>query len=108
MAESRNMLIVSRKPTHPGEVLREEFMPDYELSVAQLAKRLGVSRQSVNELVRCRRAVTSDMALRLSRLFGTSPAYWLNLQRNTDLWESPDLHRDDLERIAPLALDMVG
>ena len=68
MAESRNMLIVSRKPTHPGEVLREEFMPDYELSVAQLAKRLGVSRQSVNELVRCRRAVTSDMALRLSRL----------------------------------------
>ena len=46
MAESRNMLIVSRKPTHPGEVLREEFMPDYELSVAQLAKRLGVSRQS--------------------------------------------------------------
>ena len=108
MAESRNMLIVSRKPTHPGEVLREEFMPDYELSVAQLAKRLGVSRQSVNELVRCRRAVTSDMALRLSRLFGTSPEYWLNLQRNTDLWESLDLHRDDLERIEQLALDMVG
>ena len=96
MAESRNMLIVSRKPTHPGEVLREEFMPDYELSVAQLARRLGVSRQSVNELVRCRRAVTS------------SPEYWLNLQRNTDLWESLDLHRDDLERIEPLALDMVG
>ena len=43
MAESRNMLIVSRKPTHPGEVLREEFMPDYELSVAQLAKRLRLA-----------------------------------------------------------------
>ena len=102
MAESRNMLIVSRKPTHPGEVLREEFMPDYGLTVASLAKRLGVSRQSVNEVVRERRAVSTEMAMRLSRLFGTSAEYWLNLQRNVDLWESLDLHREELDAIEAL------
>ena len=108
MTEPRNMLIVSRKPTHPGEVLREEFMPDCGLTVSQLARRLSISRQSANELVRCRRSVSSDMALRLSRLFGTSPEYWLNLQRNVDLWDSLDLHRDDIKRIEPLSWCSAG
>lgn len=108
MTEPRNMLIVSRKPTHPGEVLREEFMSDRGLTVSQLARRLSISRQSANELVRCRRSVSSDMALRLSRLFGTSPEYWLNLQRNVDLWDSLDLHRDDIERIEPLSWCSAG
>lgn len=65
-------------------------MPDYGLSVATLAKRLGVSRQSVNEVVRERRAVSTETAMRLGRLFGTSAEYWLNLRRNVDLWESLD------------------
>ena len=55
------------RPTHPGELLREDFMPDYGLSVSSLAKSLGVSRQTVNELLRERRAVSPEMALRLSR-----------------------------------------
>lgn len=97
------MITMARKPTHPGEVLREEFMPDYGLSVAALAKRLGVSRQSVNEVVRERRAVSTEMAMRLSRLFGTSAEYWLNLQRNVDLWESLDLHREELDAIGVLS-----
>ena len=96
------MILMERKPTHPGEVLREEFMPDYGLTVASLAKRLGVSRQSVNEVVRERRAVSTEMAMRLSRLFGTSAEYWLNLQRNVDLWESLDLHREELDAIEAL------
>ena len=108
MSEARNMLIVSRKPTHPGEILREEFIPDYGLSVTQLSQRLSVSRQSVNELVRERRAVSPDMALRLARLFGTSPQYWLNLQRNVDLWDSLDAQRDSIERIEPLSLCEAG
>ena len=57
---------MARKPTHPGEVLREEFMPDYGLTVAGIAERLGVSRQSVNELVRERRALSTEMAVRLT------------------------------------------
>ena len=108
MSENRTMLIVSRKPTHPGEVLREEFMPGFGLNVAQLAKRLSVSRQSVNELVRERRAVSPDMALRLARLFGTSPQYWLNLQRNVDLWDSLALGRASIEGIEPLPICEVG
>ncbi len=75
-------------PTHPGEMIREDFMPDYKLSTASLATALGVSRQTINELLRERRAVTAVMALRLSRLFGNSPDFWLNVQHARDLWES--------------------
>ena len=88
----QHMILMARKPTHPGEVLREEFMPDYGLTVASL----------VNEVVRERRAVSTEMAMRLSRLFGTSAEYWLNLQRNVDLWESLDLHREELDAIEAL------
>lgn len=95
--------IVARRPTHPGEMLREEYMPELGLSVAALAKHLGVSRQSVNELVRERRSVSTDMALRLARLFGTSPQYWLNMQRNVDIWESLEIERDTIDAIQPLA-----
>jgi len=57
------------RPTHPGEMLREDFMPDYGLSVSRIAKALQVSRQTVNELLRERRAVSPEMVLRLSRWF---------------------------------------
>jgi antitoxin HigA-1 len=69
------------RPTHPGEMLREDFLPDYGLTAAGIAKALGVSRQSVNELLRERRAVSPKMALRLARLFGNTPEFWLNAQR---------------------------
>ena len=98
------MLLVSRKPTHPGEMLREEFMPDFGLTVAALAKRLGVSRQSMNEIVRERRAVSPEMALRLARVFGTTPQYWLNMQRNIDLWDSLGMHIDEIAALEPLPL----
>ena len=93
---------LARRPTHPGEMLREEFMPDYGLSVAKLADALGVSRQSVNELVHERRSLSTEMALRLARLFGTSPQYWLNMQRGIDIWDSLELDRDAIEAITPL------
>ncbi|MBW1707238.1 MAG: HigA family addiction module antidote protein, partial [Deltaproteobacteria bacterium] len=67
-------------PTHPGEMLREDFLPDYGLTATKLASALGVSRQTVNELLRERRAITSVMALKLSRLFGNSPEFWLSAQ----------------------------
>ena len=76
------------RPIHPGEMLREDFMPDYRLTVAGLAKAIGVSRQTVNELLRERRALSPDMALRLSLLFGNSPDFWLNAQRTVDLWDA--------------------
>lgn len=97
------MTLVSRKPTHPGEMIREEFMPDYNLSVSKLGELLGVSRQSANELVRERRAVSPEMALRLARVFKTSPQYWMNMQRNVDLWDSLELNKDAIMNLHPVA-----
>ena len=93
---------LQRRPVHPGEILREDFMPDYRLTVSGLADALGVSRQSVNELVRERRAVSPEMALRLGRLFGNSPEFWLNLQRSVDLYDTAAATQDDVQHITPL------
>lgn len=93
---------LQRRPVHPGEMLREDFMPDYGLSVSALASALGVSRQSVNELVRERRAVSPEMALRLARLFGNSAEFWLNLQRAVDLYDAGAAIKDDVRQIKPL------
>ena len=90
------------RPTHPGEMLREDFLPDYGLTVSGFAKALGVSRQTVNELLRERRAVSPSMALCLSRLFGTSPDFWLNAQRAVDLWDAERSIKKKIERITPL------
>ena len=90
------------RPTHPGEMLREDFLPDYGLSVSGFAKALGVSRQTVNELLRERRAVSPEMALRLSRLFGNSPEFWLNAQRAVDLWDAARTMGRKIEKISPL------
>jgi len=91
-------------PTHPGEMLREDFVPDYGLSVAGLASALGVSRQTIHELLREERAITPLMALRLARLFGNSPTFWLMAQQARDLWEIEQKHRNELIRIQPLPI----
>ncbi|HLE32994.1 MAG TPA: HigA family addiction module antitoxin [Bacteroidota bacterium] len=90
------------RPTHPGAMLREDFLPDYGLSVSTFAKAIGVSRQTVNELLRERRAVSPEMALRLSRLFGNTPEFWLNAQRAVDLWEAARAIKRKIDRINPL------
>ena len=90
------------RPTHPGEVLREDYMPDYGLTVAALARALDVSRQTVNELLRERRAVSPGMALRLARLFGNTPELWLNAQRDVDLWDAERSISAQVEQITPL------
>jgi addiction module HigA family antidote len=93
---------MKRRPTHPGEMLREDFLPDYGLTVAGLAEAVGVSRQSINELLRGRRGVSPEMALRLSRLFGNSAEFWLNAQRAVDLWDAAQAIQEDVARIKPL------
>lgn len=90
------------KPTHPGEMLREDFMPDYGLTAASLAEALGVSRQTVNEILRERRSISPAMALMLSRLFNNSPEFWLNAQRSVDLWEANKRQIKKIKRIQPL------
>jgi len=83
-------------------MLREDFMPDYGMTTKRLAERLMVSRQTVNELLRERRSITPAMALRLSRLFGNTPEFWLNAQRSVDLWNAQTAYKNELERIQSL------
>jgi addiction module HigA family antidote len=85
-------------------MLREEFMADYGLSVGDMARLTGVSRQTINDLVLERRSLSTDMALRLSSLFGNSPEFWLNLQMNIDLWEATNLRRCEYELIVPISV----
>ena len=93
---------MTRRPTHPGEMLREDFLPDYGLTGATLAEAIGVSRQSISELLHERRRVSPEMALRLSRLFGNSPVFWLNAQRAVDLWDAAQAIQNDMTQIRPL------
>ncbi len=72
-------------PIHPGEQLREEFMKPFGLSAYRLAKDIDVPVSRIQDLVAERRAITGDTALRLARYFGTTPEFWLNLQRDYDL-----------------------
>ena len=92
------------RPIHPGEMLREDFLPDFEPTVSAIADALGVSRQTINEVLRERRAVSPQMALRLGRLFGNSPVFWLNAQREVDLWEAAEAIGSEVNRIRPLGL----
>ena len=73
------------RPIHPGEILREEFLVPLGLSASALALELKVPAPRINDIVRERRAVTPDTALRLSRYFGTSPEFWMDLQTAFDL-----------------------
>lgn len=97
-----NTIQMKRRPTHPGEMLREDFLPDYGLTVSSLASAIGVSRQTLNELLRERRRVSPEMALRLARLFGNSPEFWLNAQRAVDLWDAAQAIEGEVARITPL------
>ncbi len=90
-------------PTHPGAMLREDYLPDFGLTVATLAEALDVSRQTINELLRERRALSPSMALRLARLFGNSPEFWLNAQRAVDLWQARNELDGTLNRIRTLS-----
>ncbi|MCU1264250.1 MAG: family transcriptional regulator [Acidobacteria bacterium] len=91
-----------RRPTHPGELLREETLPAAALTQSELATRLGVSRRAVSDLVHERRPVTPDLAHRLSRLFETTPEFWLRLQQAVDIWDALQANQREYDRLKPL------
>ena len=78
----------TRPPTHPGEILKALYIEPMGISITQLALALGVSRKAVSAIVNGRKAVTPEMALRLSRALDTTPELWLNLQKTYDLWHA--------------------
>lgn len=95
-----DILKMERVPTHPGEVLLEEFLRPLGLSQSAFAVRSGISFPRLNDLIHARRGVTVDTALRLGRVLGTSPDVWLNLQQSWDLWHAA--HGEDAAAIAKL------
>ena|SRR5258708_36173432 len=88
---------------HPGEILLEDFLKPLGMTPYRLAVSLGVPQTRVAEIIRGKRAITSDTALRLSRLFGTSERFWMNLQALYDLEQARKTIGDELARIKPLA-----
>ncbi len=89
-----------RPPTHPGEMLRDEFVVPLGITQSELAARLGVSFPRLNEIVRGKRGVTPDTALRLARVVGMSAGFWLGLQQDWDLWHA--MHSDEAAEIKQL------
>jgi addiction module HigA family antidote len=95
--------MMKRPPTHPGEMLVEEFLKPLKVSQSDFARRLGVSFPRLNDIIHARRSVSTDTALRLARVLGTSAELWLNLQQAWDLWHAT--HGDTakaIEKLEPL------
>ena len=97
------MATKTRKPTHPGAILREDILPELDMSQAELARRLGVSRLTVSELVHEKRALSADMAMRLARLLDTTPESWLAMQQAVDLWSLENERGTEYRRIEHVA-----
>jgi addiction module HigA family antidote len=96
----------NRPPTHPGEMLLEEFVKPLDLTQAELARLLDVSYPRLNEIIKGRRSVTPDTALRLSRVLGMSADFWLGLQQDWDLWNAMSSPEAKLiNRLKPLLRD---
>jgi len=82
------MIPKNRRPTSPGEVLREEFLGPRNMTQGDLAEAMGVPIQRVNLLINEKRAVTAETALLLAKMLGTTPEFWMNLQTQCDLWDA--------------------
>ncbi|MDX6384976.1 MAG: antitoxin HigA [Blastocatellia bacterium] len=97
------MAKTKRRPTHPGELLREETLPASGLTASELAARLGVSQRHITALLNERRAVTPDLAHRLARVVKTTPEFWLRLQEAVDIWDAWQTNRREYDRLKPLS-----
>ena len=95
------MLPRNRRPTPPGEILRYEFLEPLGLTQKELAVALGITRVRLSEIIRGKRAITPDTALRLARFFDTTPEFWLGLQTDLNLWDTLQAHGAEYEKIKP-------
>lgn len=93
-----------RSPTHPGEMLLEEFLKPLGLTQRDLADAIHVPYQRVNEIVNGRRGITPSTALRLAKYFGNTPGFWMNLQLRYDLYQAKQDEGDEINRIKTLKI----
>ncbi len=92
-----------RLPTHPGEMLLEEFLTPMGLTQRELADAIHVPYQRINEIINERRSITPSTALRLAKFFGMSADFWMNLQLRWDLYHAQQAEQDELKSIRPRA-----
>ena len=99
---------INRRPTHPGEILREDVLPAIGITQAVFASHLGVSRLTVSEVLHEKRGISAEMAVRIARVIGGTPQSWLHMQEAVDIWEVEQKFQQNPESaptaIAPLAL----
>lgn len=93
---------MKRQPTHPGAILKDDYLVPLSITVTDMAVQLGVSRKTLSKILNENGAITPDMALRLSRAINTTPDLWLNLQKNYDLWKAEHTS-SDWKRVRPLS-----
>ena len=89
----------SREPTHPGEMLRDEFLVPMNISQQELANAIHVPYQHINELENQKRSITPSTALRLAKFFGVSAEFWLNLQVRQDIFKTQVTEKNELDSI---------
>lgn len=93
---------MARRPSHPGALLREVVLPETRLTVTELAKRCGVARNTMSKIVNERGDVTEDIAIRISRVVGSTPQFWLNMQTKRNLWQLEHENREVYKNISRL------
>jgi addiction module HigA family antidote len=79
-------MLASRRPTHPGEILKEDVLKPLNLSITEAAKRLGITRKTLSLFINCKSAMSPEMAVRVGKATGTTPESWLYMQAKLDLW----------------------
>lgn len=89
----------TRKPTHPGAILREDVLPDLGMSVSEFARNLGVSRQTLHAVLAERSGISPEMALRLGALMGNGPQLWVDMQMKYDLYQTEEKLHDVLKKM---------
>ena len=95
------MFDIKRKPTHPGEIVKEDFMKPFGLTQTQLAEELNTTFRTINEIINEKRNISPEMAIKLARYFGTTEELWMNLQNQYDLYQVKSKKRDILKKIKP-------
>ena len=93
----------NRRPVHPGAVLREDILPAIGLNKTELAERLGVSRQTINEVITEKRSMSIDLAYRIGRLCNMDGATFIRMQEAVDVWDTLQSNQKEYERITPVA-----
>jgi len=100
MSEYEVMQRPKRKPTHPGEILKEDVLPAMHETVTSFAKRVGMSRQSIHAILAEKRSITPEVALRIGAVVGNGGRVWLAMQMEHDLWKAEQAMHDELTAIA--------